>query len=155
MVPYNFKLVENCEYSMMKDQMIRDRLVVGNTLSQKLQMNASLTLEKAKKEIRQREAVHELQLTLKGWSLEAVRMNLRRVNRHGQQQQLQGRQSRQRPPLTGKNSCKGGRVNRDHLLLARHAHIVEKASTQKSNALPEKLPVDGATALVTIKLYAT
>ena len=48
--------------------MIRDKLVVGirNTaLSEKLQMDAALTLEKAKRLIRQHEAVHEQQETLK------------------------------------------------------------------------------------------
>ena len=46
-----YELVENCEYGTMKDEMIRDRLVVGiqdDALSQKLQMDSSLTLETAK-----------------------------------------------------------------------------------------------------------
>ena len=49
--------------------MIRDRLVVGirdMALSEKLQLDAELTLEKAKKAIRQREAVHEHQDVLTG-----------------------------------------------------------------------------------------
>ena len=49
--------------------MIRDRLVVGiqdNGLSERLQLSdADLKLEKAKKMIRQREAVHEQQFALK------------------------------------------------------------------------------------------
>ncbi len=52
----------------MKEEMIRDRVVVGirdSTLSEKLQMDPALTLESAKKAIRQSEAVHEQQLTLK------------------------------------------------------------------------------------------
>ena len=47
--------------------MIRDRLVVGIrdiALSQKLQLDADLTLEKAKRNIRQREAVSEQQRIL-------------------------------------------------------------------------------------------
>ena len=54
-----FGLAENCDYGEFKDQMIRDRLVVGirdSTLSERLQMDAELTLEKAMKTIRQREA---------------------------------------------------------------------------------------------------
>lgn len=57
-----YGLVESCEYGALKEEMLRDRLVVGirdSTVSQKLQMNAKLTLEEAKKEIRQREAVRE------------------------------------------------------------------------------------------------
>ena len=47
--------------------MIRDRLVVGirnNSLSEQLQMDADLMLEKAKKAIRQKEAVHGQQSVL-------------------------------------------------------------------------------------------
>ena len=46
----------------MKEEMIRDRLVVGNqdkTLSERLQMEAELTLVKAKRLVCQREAVKE------------------------------------------------------------------------------------------------
>ena len=63
-----FGLAENCDYGEFKDQMIRDRLVVGirdSTRSERLQMDAELTLEKAMKTIRQREAVHEQQTVLK------------------------------------------------------------------------------------------
>ena len=67
MALYTFS--ENCEYGDMTGEMIRDRLVVSirdTALSEKLQMDSALTLESAKKAIRQREAVHEQQLTLKG-----------------------------------------------------------------------------------------
>ena len=49
--------------------MIRDRLVVGirnSTLSENLKLDANLTLEKAKRAIIQKEAVHEQQDFLKG-----------------------------------------------------------------------------------------
>ena len=49
--------------------MIRDWLVVGirdSSLSERLQLDANLTLEKAKIAIRQKEAVHEQQRILKG-----------------------------------------------------------------------------------------
>ena len=62
-----YTLAENCNYGAMKDEMIRDRLVVGirdSTLSQQLQLDADLTLEKAKTKTRQREAVGEQQKTL-------------------------------------------------------------------------------------------
>ena len=62
-----YSLAENCEYGTLKDEMIRDRLVVGIrdiSLSERLQMDPDLTLEKAKKTIRQREAVHEQQKLL-------------------------------------------------------------------------------------------
>ena len=57
-----YSLVETCEYGDMKDEMLRDRLVVGirnAKVSETLQMQADLTLEEAKKTIRQKEAVKE------------------------------------------------------------------------------------------------
>ncbi len=62
-----YRLAETCDYGDMKEQMLRDRLVVGirdMKLSESLQMDASLKLEKAKKTIRQKEAVHEQRQTL-------------------------------------------------------------------------------------------
>ena len=49
--------------------MIRDRLVVGirdGAFSERLKLNANLTLDKAKLAIRQKEAVHKQQDFLKG-----------------------------------------------------------------------------------------
>ena len=57
-----YSLAEHCEYGEMKDEMIRDRIVVGirdRPLSEHLQLDAELTLEKAKKRVRQREAIQE------------------------------------------------------------------------------------------------
>ena len=48
-----YRLAENCNYGNLKDEMIRDRLVVGildKKTSQHLQMDPLLTVEKAKKE---------------------------------------------------------------------------------------------------------
>lgn len=70
-----YRLSENCEYGDTTDNMIRDRLVVGirdTSLSQQLQIDSELTLEKAKQRIRQREAVSEQQRELKGATLEAT-----------------------------------------------------------------------------------
>ena len=69
MILYN--LAENCDYGDIKEEMIRDRLVVGirdTALSAKMQMDSTLTLETVKKSIRHREAVHEQQQALKGAS---------------------------------------------------------------------------------------
>ena len=62
-----YNLASNCNYGDLQDERIRDRLVVGiknNSLSEQLQMDADLTLEKAKKAIRQKEAVHGQQSVL-------------------------------------------------------------------------------------------
>ena len=57
-----YRLAETCEYGELTSQMIRDRLVVGIqdiSLSERMQMDADLTLEKAKKLVHQHEAVKE------------------------------------------------------------------------------------------------
>ena len=54
-----YRLVDSCEYGTLKEEMLRDRIVVGirdQALSQRLQCDTSLTLEKAKKKVRQSEA---------------------------------------------------------------------------------------------------
>ena len=114
-----YELVENCEYGTMKDEMIRDRLVVGiqdDALSQKLQMDSSLTLETAKKQVRQREAVQEQQQILRGAAsntsldreVEAVRSNPRR-HTQGQQQQPYGRKNRAKVSATTKSCTRCGK----------------------------------------------
>ena len=81
-----YELAEDCEYGALHSEMIRDRLVVGIrdiTLSEQLQTNAELTLDKAKKIIRQREAVHQQQCLLKGaepQSIEALQHGSYRGN---------------------------------------------------------------------------
>lgn len=55
-----YNLVSSCDYGDLATEMIRDRLVVGirdTALSQRLQVDPDLTLEKAKRQIRQKEAV--------------------------------------------------------------------------------------------------
>ena len=57
-----YSLVETCDYGTLKDDLLRDRLVVGiadQGLSERLQLVADLTLEKAKTQIRQKEAVQD------------------------------------------------------------------------------------------------
>ena len=58
-----YRIAENCNYGDLKEEMIRDRLVgiKDMALSQQLQLDPELTLEKAKTKIRQREAVGEQQ----------------------------------------------------------------------------------------------
>ena len=62
-----YSLVEACEYGNLRNDLLRDRIVVGIrdvSLSERMQLDATLTLEKAKKMVRQKEAV-----TLQGQQL--------------------------------------------------------------------------------------
>ena len=64
-----YSLAAYCNYGALEPEMIRDRLVVGirdSSLSERLQLDAEFTLEKAKKSIHQREAVQQQQQVLKG-----------------------------------------------------------------------------------------
>ena len=64
----NIALGQEASYTVLiKEEMLRDRIVVGMrdaALSERLQMDASLTLDKVKRELRQKEAVKEEHLQL-------------------------------------------------------------------------------------------
>ena len=63
-----YTLAEPCQYGNLWEEMIRDRIVVGirdGRLAEKLQLNATLTLEKAVTEARQSEAVKKQQSTVR------------------------------------------------------------------------------------------
>lgn len=64
-----YALAEHCGYNALHDEMIRDRLVVGlqdASLSEKLQLDAELTLDKAVTRVRQDKAVKKQQSVLRG-----------------------------------------------------------------------------------------
>ena len=74
--------------------MIRDRIVVGirdSTLSERLQMDPDLTLEKAKKLVRQREAVHEHQQFLTGKASASEGVTLEAVSKYSGAKQVNKR----------------------------------------------------------------
>ncbi|MDD9361326.1 MAG: hypothetical protein PV344_00085, partial [Anaplasma sp.] len=63
-----YALVETCDYGTLKDELLRDRIVVGvkdKRLSTKLQMESELTLERAVLLTKQTETVGRQQETLK------------------------------------------------------------------------------------------
>ncbi|XP_064468421.1 uncharacterized protein K02A2.6-like [Ornithodoros turicata] len=63
------RLAESCDFGSLKDELIRDRLVVGlrdKNLSEKLQLDANLTLEKAVNTARQSETVKGQQPVVRG-----------------------------------------------------------------------------------------
>lgn len=57
-----YTLAEHCNYGALKNELIRDRIVVDlrdAKISEKLQLDPALTLETAVRQARQKEAVHE------------------------------------------------------------------------------------------------
>ena len=64
-----YSLAEHCDYRDLREELIRDRIVVGildRVLSEKLQMDATLTLEKAVSLVQQSESVKKQQVLLRG-----------------------------------------------------------------------------------------
>ena len=64
-----YGLAEHCQFGFLHDEMIRDRIVVGladQKLSEKLQLDADLTLEKAINSVRQSESVRSQQSVVRG-----------------------------------------------------------------------------------------
>ncbi|UYV61429.1 K02A2.6-like [Cordylochernes scorpioides] len=62
-----YKLADSCEFEGLHEQLIRDRIVVGvrdKALSERMQLDSELTLEKAVKMVRQQEAVRQQQIDL-------------------------------------------------------------------------------------------
>ena len=59
-----YGLAEHCQFGLLHDEMIRDRIVVG--LAEKLQLDADLTLEKAINSVRQSESVKSQQSIVRG-----------------------------------------------------------------------------------------
>ena len=71
-----YSLGEHCEYSMLHDQTINDRIVKGicdAALSKKLQMGADLTLEKAITVVRQSEGVKLQRATKKESTVDTMK----------------------------------------------------------------------------------
>ena len=64
-----YTLAEHCNYGTLHDEMVRDRIVVGirdSSLSEKLQLDAELTLSTAVAKVRQAEEVKKQQPLLRG-----------------------------------------------------------------------------------------
>ena len=64
-----YGLAEHCQFGLLHDEMTGDRIVVGladQKLSEKLQLDADLTLEKAINSVRQSESVRSQQSVVRG-----------------------------------------------------------------------------------------
>ena len=99
-----YQLVKHCEYGELKEEMVRDRILVGirdSALSERLQLDSKLTLEKAKKLVWQKEAVHEHQQFLSNKSSERLGAVVDAMTKgNSKQRSCRGRQNRSlsRPP---------------------------------------------------------
>ena len=84
------RLAEFCDYKVLQGEMIRDRIVVGirdSQLSEKLQMDPNLTLEKAVAQSRQAESVRKQQAIIRCGQSQPQPANIDAVSSGRQQQQ--------------------------------------------------------------------
>jgi len=95
-----YHLAEFCNYGHLTSEMIRDRLVVGIRncyLSGRLQLDSELTLEKAKKAIRQHKVVHGQQDALQGGSNPFSSLDQLHSSRHGKSRHPAPRKGTKKP----------------------------------------------------------
>ena len=86
-----YRLAEYCDYKVLQGEMIRDRIVVGirdSQLSEKLQMDPNLTLEKAVAQSRQAESVKKQQAIIRCGQSQPQPANIDAVSPGRQQQPL-------------------------------------------------------------------
>ena len=104
-------LADHCSYGQLRDEMVRDRIVVGirdAELSQKLQMDPELTLDKATKLVRESEAIKLQQTTVRPDDTTDIgAVNRRSSWRHGQKskQSLKPRQTPNTQPSATCTRC--------------------------------------------------
>ncbi|UYV66867.1 K02A2.6-like, partial [Cordylochernes scorpioides] len=93
-----YKLADSCEFEGLHEQLIRDRIVVGvrdKSLSERMQLDSELTLEKAVKMVRQQEAVRQQNLDLQR-PLTSQKVNLVKFNSKKQSPKQQQQPSRKK-----------------------------------------------------------
>ena len=98
-------LAQYCEFGVLKEELIRDRIVVGladKKLSEHLQLKSNLTLEDAIAKARQSEAVKKQQGILQGNKSEPSPVRIDQVSKHDEQG-ARG-QNKNWMPRAGKNT---------------------------------------------------
>ncbi|UYV80506.1 K02A2.6-like [Cordylochernes scorpioides] len=118
-----YKLADSCEFEGLHEQLIRDRIVVGvrdKALSERMQLDSELTLEKAVKMVRQQEAVRQQQVNLQRPStsqkVNQVKFNSKKQSPKQQQQPSRKKEksakTRSRCPKCGGFTHREGQVCR-------------------------------------------
>ncbi|UYV79219.1 hypothetical protein LAZ67_17001575 [Cordylochernes scorpioides] len=118
-----YKLADSCEFEGLHEQLIRDRIVVGvrdKALSERMQLDSELTLEKAVKMVRQQEAVRQqqvdLQRTTTSQKVNQVKFNSKEQSPKQQQQPSRKKEksakTRSRCPKCGGSTHREGQACR-------------------------------------------
>ena len=107
------KLAENCGFGALKEELIRDRIVVGirdKRLSERLQMNPDLTLAKAIQKVRQSETVKKQQTILHSEMMGDNKANMDAIINTKKKEWKQKWQHKQKPNKQTLGEC--GRCGR-------------------------------------------
>ncbi|UYV66478.1 K02A2.6-like [Cordylochernes scorpioides] len=112
-----YKLADSCEFEGLHEQLIRDRIVVGvrdKALSEIMQLDSELTLEKAVKMVRQQEAVRQQQVDLQRPST-SQKVNQVKFNSKKQSPKQQQQPSRKEKSAKTRSRCPkcGGFTHRE------------------------------------------
>ena len=136
-----YALAENCSYGGLHDEMIRDRIVVGirdRGLSEKMQLQPDLDLEKAVTQVLQAEAMKKQQPLLRMGGIEKGEGVVGAVRALRKEHQRTNCISRERDHKETGRSCSrcGGKHSQDQHCLARGAicRICRKKGTTKQYA---------------------
>ena len=136
-----YRLAGNCEYGTLTSDMIRDRIVVGirdSALSQRLQLDPNLTLETAKKMVRQWEAVGEQQnlLELRQTSMRfSINFQRETSRKSHSQNQKTTTNHRSRAHDVARNNMQGANAQQE----MQHAIDAKGRDTTKANVSQKQL----------------
>ena len=147
-----YRLVETCEYPAdLKDELLRDRLVVGmrdSAFSERLQLDTELTLEKTKKAMRQKEAVKEQNQMLQDGNRSA----------NGSMDTLKAQRQRKGVGMIVVKITVGGHIGPSlggRVMRSQSALVVGKRpTTLETGVLPPQLSATNAIRRATFKLSA-
>ncbi|UYV73012.1 K02A2.6-like [Cordylochernes scorpioides] len=115
-----YVLAENCNYGILKEEMIRDRLVVGVknfNLSEKLQLESELNLEKAIQIVRQSESVKNQQKEIRQ---DTENRNVDAIDKKG--------------GINGKFFRKQNERKKGHFAKVCHTKTIQEVSSSQNNA---------------------
>ncbi|UYV84981.1 K02A2.6-like [Cordylochernes scorpioides] len=133
-----YKLADSCEFEGLHEQLIRDRIVVGvrdKALSERMQLDSELTLEKAVKMVRQQEAVRQQQVDLQRPST-SQKVNQVKFNSKKQSPKQQQQPSRKKEKSAKTRSrcpkCGGFTHRKDRLAVLKDKMRVQEAMDSRN-----------------------
>ncbi|UYV75780.1 hypothetical protein LAZ67_13001327, partial [Cordylochernes scorpioides] len=137
-----YKLADSCEFEGLHEQLIRDRIVVGvrdKALSERMQLDSELTLEKAVKMVRQQQV--DLQRPSTSQKVNQVKFNSKKQSPKQQQQPSRKKEksakTRSRCPKCGDKQAKTAEVKAVSELDEEIGFLLEVSAVEDSSNLDD------------------